>query len=88
MNALVFPHFLAAHFCTQCECAGVATFFTWPFLRSNCHSVPNINALVFPHFLVDYLCAQIFNVPNVILLVLPHFLAGHFCGQILRMLPM
>jgi len=22
--------------CTQCQCAGVAAFSTWPFLRSNC----------------------------------------------------
>jgi len=72
----------------QCECAGVAAFFTWPFLRSNCHSAPNINALVLPNFLVDYFCAQIFSVPNVNSLVLPHFLAGHFCAQILRGRPM
>jgi len=48
--------------CAQCECAGVAAFFTWPFLCSNCHSGPNLNALVLPHFLVGYLCAQTFRV--------------------------
>jgi len=74
--------------CAQCECAGVAAFFTWPFLCSNCHSAPNINVLVLPHFLVDYFCAQIFSVPNVNSPVLLHFLAGHFCAQILRGCPM
>jgi len=48
--------------CGQCECTGVAAFFTWPFLRSNCHSAPNVNALVFPHFLVGYSCTHTFKV--------------------------
>jgi len=46
----------------QCECTCVVTSFTWPFLRSNCHSAPNMNVLVLPHFLVGYFCAQIFRV--------------------------
>jgi len=48
--------------CAQCERTGVAAFFTWPFLHSNCHSGPNLNALVLPHFLVGYFCTQTFRV--------------------------
>jgi len=48
--------------CTQCACAGVAAFFTWPFLCRNCQSVPNMNALVLLIFLPGHLCAQILRV--------------------------
>ena len=75
--------------CTQCACAGVATFFTWPFLCPNCQSVPNMNVLVLPHFFTwSFVRPNSQSAPNVHALVLPHFLPGHFCAQVLRVRPM
>jgi len=48
--------------CAQCECAGVAAFFTWPFLCSNYQSVPHIYESVLPHFLAGHFCTQILRV--------------------------
>jgi len=48
--------------CGQSECAGIAAFFSWSFLRQNCQSAPNVNALVLPHFLPGHFCAQIVTV--------------------------
>jgi len=48
--------------CAQCECASVAAFFFWLFLRPKFQSVPNVNALLLPHFLACHFCAQIVSV--------------------------
>jgi len=75
--------------CAQCACTGVAAFFTWPFLRPNCQSVPNMNALVLLHFFTwSFVHPNSQSAPNVHALVLPHFLPGHFCAQVLRVRPM
>jgi len=47
MIVLVLPHFLAACVCAQCECAGVAAFFSWLFLRPNSDRAPNVNSAFF-----------------------------------------
>jgi len=75
--------------CAQCACAGVAAFFTWPFLHPNCQSVPNMNALVLLHFFTwSFVRPNSQSAPNVHALVLPHFLPGHFCAQVLGVHPM
>jgi len=66
---------------TQCECASVATFFSWSFLHPNSERVPNVNAAFFtwPFLNSNCQCAPY---------LWGGVAAGYFCAQILKVHPM